>query len=78
METPQVNLKKYRDFGQLITDTFLFVKQENKLLLRVILTYVGPFILITAFAGAWMQTGMFKSMDFTNTSDPFGILLFIL
>jgi len=73
MKTPQVNLKKYRDFGQLITDTFLFVKQENKLLLRVILTYVGPFILITAFAGAWMQTGMFKSMDFTNTSDPFGI-----
>jgi len=72
MEIPQqLNLRKYRDFGQLITDTFLFIKQENKLLLRVILTYVGPFVLITAFSGAWMQTGMFKSMDFKNTSDPF-------
>ncbi len=74
MEIPQLNLKRYRDFGQLITDTFLFLKQERQLLLKVILTYVGPFVLVTAFAGAWMQTSMIKSMDFTNITDPFGFL----
>ncbi len=73
METPPLNLKKYRDFGQLITDTFVFIKQEHQLLIKVILTYVGPFVLITAFAGAWMQTGLFKSMDLNNATDPFGI-----
>lgn len=74
METLQINLKKYRDFGQLITDTFVFIKQEYKLLLRVILTYVGPFVLITAFAGAWMQTGLFDSMNPDKMTDPFGFL----
>ncbi len=72
METPPLNLKKYRDFGQLITDTFLFIKQEYKLLLKVILTYVGPFVLITAFAGAWMQSQMFSMMDLAKGGDPFG------
>jgi len=73
MEKTPLNLKKYRDFGQLITDTFVFIKQEHKLLIKVILTYVGPFVLITAFAGAWMQTGLFNSMDLSNSTDPFGI-----
>ncbi len=70
MDTPSINLKQYRDFGQLITDTFLFIKQEYKFLLRVIFTYVGPFVLITAFAGAWMQSGILNSVDSENMANP--------
>lgn len=74
MDTPALNLKRYRDFGQLITDTFIFIKQEHRFLLRVILTYVGPFVLITAFAGAWMQSGIFNSLDPENVANPFEII----
>ena len=74
METKDINLQKFRDFGQLISDTFLFIKQEHKRLTKVILTYVGPFVLITAFAGAWMQSGLFRSMDPEQITDPLGFV----
>jgi hypothetical protein len=35
---------------------------------------VGPFVLISAFAGAWMQSGVFKSMDPEKMTDPFGFM----
>ncbi len=42
-----MKFNKKRDFEQLIAGTFDFIKQEFKPLLKALLTYAGPLILIT-------------------------------
>lgn len=70
MQTSPLNFKKYRDFGDLLADTFSFIKQEYRFFGRVILTYAGPFVLITAIASAWMQSGIFSMMGMMVSRDP--------
>jgi len=60
MQTNVLNFKKTRDFGDLLSDTFVFLKQEYKFLFRVILKYAGPFVLITAIIGSWALSGIFS------------------
>jgi hypothetical protein len=74
MQTKVLNFEKYRDFGDLLSDTFLFLKQEYKFFGKVLLTYAGPFVLITAIASAWMQSGMFSLMGMMVKGDPMEIL----
>jgi hypothetical protein len=74
MQTKVINFKKYRDFGDLLSDTFVFLKQEYRFFGKVLLTYAGPFVLITAIASAWMQSGMFSLMGMMVKGDPMEIL----
>jgi hypothetical protein len=74
MQAKQINFKKARDFGDLLGDTFGFLKQEYKFLLKVLLTYAGPFVLITSIAAAWMQSGMFSIMTRMVSHNPAEVL----
>lgn len=42
-----INFKKERDFGELISDTFGFIKQNYKALFKVIVKVAGPIMLLT-------------------------------
>ncbi len=71
MEKPAINFKQERDFNGLISHTFDFIKQEVKPLGRALLTYAGPFILVTAFLAAMYQSCLYSGMgslhDKSNT-----------
>jgi hypothetical protein len=74
MITREINFKKSRDFGDLLSDTFGFLKQEFKFLMKVLLIYAGPFALITAIAAAWMQKGVFSMMGMMVSQKPMEVL----
>ncbi len=61
MKDKTIKFSKSRDFSETLSDTFNFIKYEFKPLFKLILTYIGPFLLITAFFGAWYQA---KLLDF--------------
>ncbi len=71
MEKQAVNFAKARDFGDSLSDTFKFLKQEFKPLIRVLLTYVGPFLLITGFLSALYQTQALEGIVEKAGRDPF-------
>jgi len=73
MEKQAINFKQERDFNALISHTFDFVKQEFKPLGRALLTYAGPFILVTAFLAATYQNGLYSDPDTFNSSNPLAI-----
>lgn len=67
-----INFKQERDFNALISDTFEFIRQEFKPLIKSLLTYAGPFILITAFLGAMYQSSIYSAIgDPKEITDPF-------
>ena len=74
MTTSQLNFRKFRDFGDLLGDTFNFIKFEYKSFLRILMIYAGPFILFTAIASAWFQSGIFSMMSMMVDNDPAEIL----
>jgi hypothetical protein len=74
MQTRIVDFKRSRDFGDLLGDTFAFLKQEYKFFGRVLLTYAGPFVLVTAIASAWMQSGILSIAGMMAVNDPAEIL----
>ena len=70
MEKQPINFTRARDFGDSLSDTFKFLKQEFKPLIRVILTYVGPFLLITGFLSALYQTQALEGIVEKAGRDP--------
>jgi MFS family permease len=70
MEKQAINFAKARDFGDSLSDTFKFLKQEFKPLIRVLLTYVGPFLLITGFLSALYQTQALEGIVDKAGRDP--------
>ncbi len=65
--------KKNRPFGDLISDTFNFIKSDFRRILRFLLIYSGPVILISAISGAFFQATVMKSINPSNLqmlSDP--------
>jgi len=73
MEKPAINFKQERDFNAIISHTFDFIKQEFKPLGIALLTYAGPFILITAFLAAMYQSGLYSDPDTFNNSNPLSV-----
>ena len=56
METKFLELKKIRDFGEILNATFIFLKQNVKPLFKALITYAGPFILLSAIATGYYQS----------------------
>ena len=81
MTEQHIKFKKQRDFEQLIASTYDFIKQEFKPLFKALLTYAGPFVLITAFLmvkyQASIQTGV-KSNPLAVTENTFSATYFFL
>ncbi len=65
-ENPIQFIKK-REFGEIIVDSFLFLKQEHKTILKLIVLYVLPFVVLHAIVAVYFQKNILFKMDF---SDP--------
>ncbi len=74
MEKQAINFKQERDFNDLISHTFDFIKQEIKPLGKALLTYAGPFVLVTAFLGAMYQSSMYSNPSNFGGNSPLNIL----
>ena len=58
-KNPKINLYVQRDFSTKITDSFLFVRENWKLLLKYFITYMLPFsILQTYFMNGYVDAAM--------------------
>ena len=71
----KVEFKKQRAFGEVVNDTFLFIRENFKPLLKVFLYLCGFFILAGIITGVMQQIavlGMAKSPD-----NPFALRSFI-
>lgn len=58
----KIEFKKLREFGDIINDTFQFIKQNFKMLLKVLLYFSGFFLLATMIAGISQQLTVFNGM----------------
>jgi hypothetical protein len=61
--SPKIELLKPRDFGEIVNDTFIFIRQNFKPLLRYFFIFCG-FFLLAAAATALMQ--QFKVINILN------------
>lgn len=82
-----LQFRKQRDLGEIITDTFTFLRQHAKPFFTVFFKHVGPLILITTLLSAYLQysstslvtdTGEFgsgsTSFDFVSTFIEFSLV----
>ncbi len=65
MDQSKIELRKVRDFGQLLSATFEFIRQNIKLLFKSNLLIAAPFILL---AGVFM--GLYQSSLFNFSNEP--------
>ncbi|OFY75835.1 MAG: hypothetical protein A2275_08305 [Bacteroidetes bacterium RIFOXYA12_FULL_35_11] len=65
METKFLELRKIRDFGEILNATFIFLKQNYKPLFKALLTFAGPFILLSAIATGYYQSNALNATFFT-------------
>jgi hypothetical protein len=63
---PKIELAKPRDFGEIINDTFTFIRQNFKPLLKYFFIFCGFFILATAATSVLNQINMFRSVNNFN------------
>lgn len=83
MEQREIRFRKQRELGVIISDSFEFLKQEAKPLLRMIGIYVLPFIILYAGAQIYFQRNVLSQFDFTNPESimadigPFYMNLFL-
>jgi hypothetical protein len=57
-----LEFKKLREFGEIINDMFLFIKQNFKALLKVFVYFSGIFLLGSIIAGIYQQIGMQRAL----------------
>lgn len=62
----KIELAKPRDFGEIINDTFTFIRQNFKPLLKYFFVFCGFFILATAATSVLNQINMFRSLNNFN------------
>lgn len=71
MENDYLNFKKQRELGEIINDTFKFLRENYKLLFTLILKIAGPaFLILIVSAGYYMYATM-NTFSILETSTPF-------
>jgi len=71
MAEPTIELRKIRDFGQNLSDTFEFIREHFKPLLRSFLAIAGIFIVLMAIMTGVLESGIFSSLKLLSRSqDP--------
>lgn len=76
MQQNQFKLEKERDLGEIITDTFTFIRINFKDLTQVFIKFILPIMLISVIAGVYYQ---YASQEFTSSNllinnNPFEVL----
>ncbi len=67
MQENEIRFRQIREVGQVINDSFTFLKQEIKPVSRIVLVYVLPFIILYAAAQVYFQRNVMGNFDI---SDP--------
>ncbi len=73
---PNFTFRKEREFGEIISDSFLFFTKNRKDLTRIFLKYIGPYVLLMVVTSTFYQykTGdIFNNIDFINPDPDFVI-----
>jgi hypothetical protein len=63
----QLEFKKLREFGEIINDTFVFIRQNLKALLKTFIYFCGFFVVIAAIAAVLQQLGLRKVLTSWET-----------
>lgn len=62
----ETQFRKKRELGDILSDSFKFLKQEQKPLTSLIVTYVLPFLILYAFVQVQLQMKVFANIDLSN------------
>jgi hypothetical protein len=62
----KIQFRKRRELGEIISDSFTFIKQEFKPLLQIIITYVLPFLVVYGVVQINIQKKIFASGDIST------------
>ena len=65
----EINFRKKREVGDIITDSFAFLKQEFKPLLNLIIIYVLPFLILYSVVEVYFEMKVLSHIDLTNTEN---------
>ncbi len=77
MSKEKINFRVARDFGEIFNVSIKFIRQNFKLFFQCLLFIAGPFVLISAIAGAFYQAHAISLLSLSrNTSgSPFAYLM---
>ncbi|MBB6502801.1 hypothetical protein [Pedobacter cryoconitis] len=67
----KLEFKKLREFGEIINDTFRFIKENFKPLVKTYIYFCGIFLLAGMIAAIIQQTGALKGITYTASNNPF-------
>ncbi|RCH53725.1 hypothetical protein DJ568_15920 [Mucilaginibacter hurinus] len=67
---PHFELRRIRDFGEIISDSFDFFKHNIKALVKPLIVITGFFLLITVIAHIMMQMNTITVMEGIRSGDP--------
>ena len=63
----EIQFRKKREIGDIFTDSFEFVKQEYKLISKMVAIYVLPFMVLYGFVQVYLQKNIISKIDYTDT-----------
>lgn len=66
MDQKEIQFRKKRELGVIISDSFEFLKKESKPLSKLILVYVLPFVLLYAAGQVYFQRNVLSKIDLSN------------
>ena len=72
----KIEFRKVRDFGEILSVTFEFLRQNFKSLLRVLVFIAGPTVVIAGIFGGFYQSNIF-SFDVYQSFESIGIWLLL-
>lgn len=67
MQEKEIKFRKIRDTGEIISDTFQFLKQEYQTIFKLISGYVLPFIVLNALLQVHIQRNILSKIDIYDT-----------
>ena len=66
MAEQEIQFRKKREIGDIISDSFQFLKSEGKPLFRLTVIYVLPFVILYGIAQVYVQRKLMENVDFTD------------
>lgn len=62
----EIQFRKKREIGDILSDSFQFIKQEYKPISSLIITYVLPFLILYGIAQVYLQIKVIGNIDLTD------------
>ena len=63
----EIQFRKKREIGDIFTDSFEFVRQEYKLISKLVAVYVLPFMVLYGIVQVYLQKNIISKIDYTDT-----------